>query len=66
MYSIWHEMLKIASVSGAEPRPRWGNLQYFPRLPRRSFIKDGGGGVGQMRTGEGVKALADVRKLVLF
>jgi len=25
MYTIWHQMLKIVSASGAPPGPRWGS-----------------------------------------
>src|SRR5688572_32741961 len=34
MYSIWHQMLKIASASGV-PRPRWGSLRRSPIPPSR-------------------------------
>src|SRR6218665_3954876 len=33
MYCIWHEMFKIASVSGAPPHTRWGSLRRSPRPP---------------------------------
>jgi len=38
MYSIWHEMFKIASVSGAPPGPRWGSLRRSPRPPSRNGL----------------------------
>jgi len=33
MYSIWHEMLKIASVSGAPPQTPLGELTTLPQTP---------------------------------
>src|SRR6218665_1764965 len=35
---FWHEMLKIASVSGAEPRPHWGSLRRSPRPLSRKVL----------------------------
>src|SRR6218665_4207918 len=38
MYSIWHEMLKIASASGAEPQTPLGSLRRSPRPPSRERL----------------------------
>src|SRR6218665_2008333 len=37
MYSIWHEMFKIASDSVFDPDPA-GQLSTFPRLPSREWL----------------------------
>jgi len=35
MYSIWHEMFKMVSVSGVPPQTPLGSLRRFLRPPSR-------------------------------